>query len=232
MLDKELIKSKFQKGLLTYSDNATVQKQMAKKLAQYVSGFFEDVLEIGSYSGFLTCELVAKINFENYLAIDIVDSFSYIKNLNPKIQFLKADIEKVQLDKKFDLIVSSSSLQWCDDFNLVIKKLKSSLKQHGKLAIAVFGNKNLYQIKNAFNTSLNYPDVNEIKKYFSKNVKITEEFKTLQFDNPREILRHLKNTGVNSFRHNYTYSQIKERMNILEKKYNNQLTYHPIYIID
>ena len=232
MLDKDLIKNKFQKSLGTYSDNAPIQLYMAKKLAGYLKKDYDNILEIGSYCGFLTKEVIKKVEFKSYCAIDIIDSFEYIKNLSPEIKFIQGDIETLELEKDYDLIISSSSLQWCEDFNSVIKKLKSRLKPKGNLVLAIFGKKNLYEIKETFGVSLNYPEVSDIKKLFSKNALIFEEIKTMEFNNPREILKHLKYTGVNSFKNNYTYSQIKEKMKVLEDKYHNKLTYNPLYIID
>lgn len=232
MLDKEIIKYKFQKSIATYADNAPIQLQIAKKLASYIEGTYDNILEIGSYSGFLTREINNKINFKNYYALDLVDSYEYIKNINPKIKFIIGDIEQIELKDKYDLIMSSSSLQWCENLGMVIKKLKSYLRPQGHLIVAIFGKQNLYQIKETFGISLNYPNISEIKNLFSQNAKIFEETKTLQFNNPKEILRHLKYTGVNSLKNNVKYSEIKEKMKILDEKYENKLTYNPLYIID
>ena len=232
MLDKELIKSKFQKSLPTYQNHALLQLEMAQKLAKYIDKDYENILEIGSYSGFLTKEIINKISFKNYTAIDIIDSFEYIKKLSPKIKFILSDIEEIKLKEKYDLIISSSSLQWCNDFSKTIEKLKKSLSKNGRIMIAVFGKKNLYQIKEIMNISLNYPDIKEIKKLFSKDAIIFEEIKTLQFNSSKDVLSHLKYTGVNAVKNNTSYSKIKEFLKIIDEKYQNQLTYNPLYIID
>ncbi len=231
MLDKELIKSKFKKSILTYSNNAPIQKEIAQKLAGFINKDCENILEIGSYSGFLTKEIVQKINFKKYLAIDIIDSFDFIKNLNSNIEFINADIETFELKEKYDLIISSSTLQWCNDFSKVVKKLKSHLSDNGKIALAIFGNKNLYEIKETLGISLNYPDINDIKHLFSKNALIFDEIKTLKFNSSKDILRHLKLTGVNAIQNNYSYSEIKKFLKIMDEKYQNTLTYNPLYII-
>ncbi|MBR2068901.1 MAG: methyltransferase domain-containing protein [Candidatus Gastranaerophilales bacterium] len=232
MLDKELIRKKFQKSLTTYPENAPIQQEIALKLSGYIQGKYNKILEIGSYTGFLTKEAIKNTQFNSYLALDIVDSYEYIKHLSPKIKFLIADIEETELNEKFDLIISSSSLQWCNDFKNVIKKLKSYLTPNGILAIAIFGKKNLYQIKETFDISLDYPDILEVKKLFSDNAKIIEEIKTVQFKTTKDLLRHLKYTGVNSLKINNSYSELKEKMRILENEYKNKLTYNPLYIID
>ena len=99
---------------------------------------YDDVLEIGSYTGLFTKELTKKIEFDSYLALDIIDSFDFIKNINSKIEFLNIDVEDFKTDKKFDLIVSNASLQWCNDFKKTIIKLKSYLKKDGFLIISTF----------------------------------------------------------------------------------------------
>jgi len=232
MLNKDLIKKRFEKSLLTYPKYAYIQQETSEKLAGFVDKKYGSILEIGSYSGFLTKEIVKKTEFGTYLAVDIVDSFSCIKNLSPKIRFLKGDLEKVELSQKYDLIISSSTLQWCSDFNKTIKKLRSYLTPEGHLIISIFGKKNLYQIKEAFETSLNYPDIKDIEHLFSKNAKIFEEDKTLQFSSAIDILKHLKYTGVNSLKNEFSYCKIKQALNILENKYQNKLTYNPLYVID
>ena len=165
------------------------------------------------------------------MAIDIIDSFDFIKDLNSNIEFINADIETFELKEKYDLIISSSTLQWCNDFSKVVKKLQSHLSDSGKIMLAIFGKKNLYEIKETLGISLNYPDINDIKHLFSKDALIFDEIKTLKFNSPKDILKHLKLTGVNAIQNNYSYSEIKKFLKIMDEKYQNTLTYNPLYII-
>lgn len=234
MLDKNLIQQNFAKSVYTYDSNAYVQKQTATKLLDLIKGKkFESILEIGSYTGNLTKPAVERFEFESYLAVDIVNSFDFIKNLSPKIKFKQVDIEQFQSDEKFDLIIANASLQWCNDFRGTIKNLKSFLNKNGILAISIFGVKNLIEIKEVFNSGLNYPKEEVLKSIFSKNAKITDEIIKLQFNSSMDILKHLKDTGVNSVSKNsLTVAQIKRKLEILEKEYNNILTYNPVFIVD
>lgn len=231
MLDKELIKKNFKKSLLTYNKNAVVQNKMAQKLFSLLEEKqFKDILEIGSYTGLLTQILCSKIEFDTYFAIDIIDSFEFIKKINPKIDFIKTDIENFKTDKKFDLIVANASLQWCEDFSDVIKKLKSFLKKEGIFAVSIFDENNLFEIRDVFKTGLKYPSKKDIEKLFP-NSKIIQENEKLSFKTPLEVLKHLKLTGVNSISINLSYSEIKKRLKVLNEKYNNTLTYTPLYIV-
>lgn len=234
MYDKELIKKNFKKSLLTYDDNAIVQKKMAKKLlSELPCDNFDDILEIGSYSGILTKEIIRAIDYRTYLAIDIIDCYDSIKNLDSRIDFKNVDIENFEIEKKFDLIIANASLQWCSNLEKTILELKLHLKKNGILAISIFGENNFYEIRNTFDVGLNYPSENDIKKIFSKKAKIIKEKEILEFKNPKEILKHIKYTGVNSIsKTNLKISEIKEKMQILDKIYKNKLTYEPLYIID
>ena len=82
MLDKELIKTKFQKSIAHYSENAYVQKNMADILCSKIPlKKYSSILEIGSYSGVLTRNIIQNFDFDSYLALDIVDSFDSLINI-------------------------------------------------------------------------------------------------------------------------------------------------------
>lgn len=234
MLDKNLIQEKFQNSIDFYDENAIIQELMAKKLVSLIKNKdFKSILEIGSYSGVLTKKIIQNFNFESYLALDIVNSFEKIKNLSNKISFEQMDVEKFETNKKFDLIIANASLQWCNDFEGTIKKLKSYLTPNGVIALTTFANDNFFEIRDSFNTSLKYKSIKELESIFSKNAKIIQEIHTLQFKNSRELLKHLKLTGVNAVSKNVlNVNQIKNGLKILEEKFQNKLTYKPIYIID
>ena len=234
MLDKNFIAKKFENSINFYDDNAIIQELMAKKLISLIERKkFKNILEIGSYSGLLTKKAVEKFDFENYLALDIVDSFNKIKNLSPKITFEKNDVEEFKTNQKFDLIIANASLQWCLDFEYTIKKLKSFLNKSGIIAVSIFALDNFYEIRDSFNVSLKYKTIDEIEQVFSENVKIIQESHTLQFKNSKDLLKHIKLTGVNAIsKENLSVVQIKNALKILEEKYQNKLTYKPVYIID
>ena len=234
MLDKELIEKKFANSIDFYDDNATIQKLMADKLVSLIQKrSFKNILEIGSYSGVLTRKIVEKYEFENYLALDIVDSFEKIKNLSKKIKFKKIDVEKFETNEKFDLIIANASLQWCNDFEGTIEKLKSYLSPDGVFAITTFATDNFYEIRDTFEISLKYKTIEEIEKIFSPSAKIVQEIHVLQFKNPTELLKHFKLTGVNAIEDNvFGVAKIRKCMETLDKKYQNKLTYKPMYIID
>ena len=88
MLDKNFIAKKFENSINFYDDNAIIQELMAKKLISLIEKKkFQNILEIGSYTGILTKLIVEQFDFNSYQAVDIINSFDYIKNLSSKISF-------------------------------------------------------------------------------------------------------------------------------------------------
>ena len=181
MIDKSLVKKRFSKSLKTYDDNAIVQKQMAEKLVDFLpKKEFDSILEIGCATGLLTKQLKSKLSFYSFSANDIVlEAESYIKEIIPQSEFILGDIETINLDKKYDLIISNACLQWCNDIEGTILKLKNSLNEGGILALSVFGKDNIKEINEKteyINETEMLPDL-EINGMGLMNIYI--RFKTL-----------------------------------------------------
>lgn len=231
MLNKYLIKNKFSKSLSSYDKNAVVQKLMAEFLISKIKNKkFNKILEIGSYTGILTKLVLQNISFEKYVALDIVDSFSYIDGLSSKISFVQSDIEDFITGEKFDLIISNASLQWVDDFDKLCAKIYSLLNHNGSFALSLFGSENLKEIKEVFGVGLKYYSIEQLEQIF-KDCEITSAIHKIKFNSSLDVLKHLKYTGVNSVTDKkFSYKEIKSGLNLIENKFKNTLTYNPIYI--
>ena len=239
MINKALVKKRFKKSLKTYEDNAVIQKIMAKKLIELlVLKEYNSIFEIGCATGILTKEIKKNLTFKEYIANDIVEkSQEYInKIIYPNI-FLGGDIEEVELNKKYNLIISNASLQWCNDIEKVLEKLINSLEENGTLAISIFGDNNLKEIKDIFHLENNTYSLNKLKESLAKYKLITfeEEEIKIEFENPIMVLKHLKLTGVNAIKEVVlSKKKLQEFEEEYTKKYQNNgkviLTYNPVYI--
>lgn len=237
-MNKDLIQKRFAKNLDTYNDNAKIQKKMAKKLLSFLDKkSYDDVLEIGCGTGFLTQLINDNIEFKNYTANDIVTTCkNYIKEINPNIDFVPADIEKAveNSNKKYDLIISNATFQWVEDIESFIKLLVSKLNNNGILLFSTFGPENFREVNFVLGKTLDYYSANELQKIVKDyNNVVEQEMHVMAFKTPKDILKHIKSTGVNALER---VSWTKTDMQNFEKGYNNfcsgvpTLTYHPIYV--
>ena len=231
MADKTLIKQRFKKSLETYSDNATVQKAMAKKLLDLLpQNKYNNILELGCGSGVLTNLAINRFKYNSYLAGDIVEECAqYIR-----ADFFVCDIDNIHLNQKYDLILSNAALQWSENLQATVKSLMNILTPDGILAFTVFGKENMKEIKHIFKTGLEYFSVEELTKFLGNYqiINIQETSIKLEFKSVKEILKHIKYTGVNAVNKvKLSPKTLQHMMNEYEKLFGFNLTYNPIWII-
>jgi len=213
----------FDKKFDRYDENAHIQKIVAKNLINLVpKKKFNTIFEIGAGTGILTKNIIKNIKYKNLMVNDkYFESEKYLKDLL-SVDFIKGDIEKLDIDKS-DLIISSSVFQWIEDKEKLFKKIS---KASDTLIFSIYIKNNLIEISEHFGISLEYLDMKELKillnPYFKKISGYEEEF-TLKFDTPIEGLKHLKNTGVTGI----GQTNIKKIKSYLSK----ELTYKVGYFI-
>ncbi len=98
-----------------------------------------ELLDIGCGGGLLSepmCRLGAKVTAIDASQKNInVASFHSKKN-NLKINYLCTSPEKINLKKKFDVILNMEVVEHVDDLNLFLKKSSSLLKKNGLMFVA------------------------------------------------------------------------------------------------
>ena len=238
-MNKDLIQKRFAKNIDTYNDNAKIQKRMAERLLSFLDKKeFSSILEIGCGTGFLTSLLNDDFKFEKYIANDIVpDCEKYIKEINPNIDFIADDIELAvkNSDKKYDLIISNAAFQWVENLESFINLLVSKLNKGGNLLFSTFGPENFREVNFVLGKTLPYYSIYELDEMLKNyDKKIEQEMHVMAFKTPKDILKHIKSTGVNALE---MVSWTKSDMQKFENGYNNfcskspTLTYHPIYVL-
>ena len=239
-MNKELIQKRFEKKLSRYNKNAKIQKIMSDKLISLNFDLwkrdFESVLEIGCGTGLFTQGILNQLKYKKYVTIDIVpECKNYIEKISNKIEFYPCDAEEyLENCGNFDLIISNASLQWIEKLPEFVEKIFGKLNNNGAIIFSVFGKDNFKEIKTVTGLSLDYYSKGEWEEMLKNyDCKIDEEIVELAFNTPKDVLKHIQNTGVNAISHK---SWTKGDLIDFEQKYNalckNKpvLTYNPIYI--
>ncbi|KAB0614171.1 biotin synthase [Campylobacter hyointestinalis] len=216
---------KFEKATL-YDEFALPQIYVAQKLARTIKKYkqdFEDIYEIGAGSGVLTKEILGLFKFKNITLNDIYKS-DYMSEFNTQI----GDILEIQIPKDQSLIVSSSVFQWIENLELLRDKISLSLKNDGFLGFCTFIKGTLNELSSYTKQSLNYKTEEEILQIFGDKFDILEtktgDFE-LKFASLKELLTHLKQTGVNNL--NGSFKLTKSTYKALESYFEGEfkLTY-------
>lgn len=217
----------FNKHYNVYEKYSLSQKQVAKNLLDYMgkSNIFDiqinSIFEIGCGTGIFTKEYRKYFLHSDLILNDIFDVREFIKDIDYNI-FIQENIEELDIPKS-DLVVSSSVFQWIKDKDSLIRNIAENTDN---LCFSSYVSGNLIEIKNHFDISLDYLNIEEfkeiLKKYFS-SVKSYSETIKLDFEDPMSVLKHLKYTGVTGFQ--------KTSISKIKTFKDNILTYEVAYFI-
>ena len=247
------VEQSFKRALTSYNDCANVQKKIADDLVGYLSeagapAAFDRIFEFGCGTGFFTQQLLEQHSTETLLANDLVSECEpYInklaKNLNIDYRFLAGNIEQLRLPDRCDLICSASCVQWVEDLPTLISTITGRLNTDGWLAISSFGPQHFHELTTLAackeTKSLKYQTAQQWQALLSShyNIHVLQQTKqTLWFDSTRELLLHLRATGVNG---NAGQGWNQQKLVEFGQEYQSRfsidgklpLSYEPIYII-
>lgn len=247
-MNKEVIKERFSKASNTYNNHALAQKIIIDKLIHFTkkNGIKEadNVFEIGCGTGLMTKEIINHFSPKNLIVNDICENQLSI-TLNESdykeynIQYIQGDAEYILFPEKNNLILSSSAIQWLNDLDSFFSKIQTSITKDGIFAFSTFGKDNLKEIKSITGNGLDYKSKEEIKTHLSKYFDIIFSFQediVLNFESPKQVLTHLKLTGVNSLSNKtWTKKDLIDFTDSYNKEFKNSngvsLSYNPIYFI-
>ena len=248
--DTNKIALRFKKALNSYEENAFVQRQMAHQLIEELNRTnlprINRAFEIGCGTGLLTRELLNFIEIDDFITNDLVPEFEPVirsitdQHLNLKsYQHLAGDIQKICFPNQIDLICSGATLQWINNIDWFFNIAAESMVRDGLLAFTTFGPDNFCELKQILNIGLDYLSLNELAIKSAKWFRIESALewkKTISFDTPVDILRHIKATGVNGLS-NQTWNKgrldqfIHDYESLKPANRTYPLTYHPQLMI-
>lgn len=247
--NKELIRTRFSRSIPTYNNNAIAQKIIARtiisSIKESVGNQFYKVFEIGCGTGILTLELYKNIEIKEIILNDIVEECRRtvkIKGSNVlKYEFICGDAEVIDFPTGQDLIIASSVVQWFNNPCLFLEKAYKSLNNEGILAFNSYMPNNFPEIKEITSYTLKYYKTIDYFEYIKEIgfhiVEIKEEEIILNFENPIDVLKHIKATGVNAIKEKHFFRKhFEEFVKEYSEKFKTEdgkvtLTYKPIYFI-
>lgn len=245
VINKKLIKKRFEKSFSTYADNAFIQEKISKelllKLIEFQGDKFDRIFEIGCGTGLLTKKLLSSLIFNELFINDIVkQSVDEVAKFSDKTRKVYGDCEEVPFPSNLNAIISNATFQWLADLDLIFDKAYSSLNFKSTFAFTTFGEDNFNQIKAITAKSLNYYNKKSIENLLKDKFNIVysnSEIINLEFDNTLEILKHLKLSGVNAITSKkWTKKDLQDFSEKYERLFKNPngkliLTYQPLYFI-
>ena len=249
-IDKALVKRRFTRGATTYANHAVVQQRMARTLVDALVDAtgrtpFRSVFEPGCGDGALTRHMLDELGVERLTVNDIAEAFrGPIHDLAAKhpdvvVDFVPGDVEHITWPPALDLVAANAVLQWVEDLGAFHEHVRHALKPEGVLAFSTFGERNVPELAAITGQSLGYRTFAEHRALVEQHfdiVRAWEAEECMALPNGRDVLRHLKATGVNAL---VPQHWTKGGLAAFEKRYAERfavaggvsLTFHPLYFI-
>lgn len=192
------VKNQFSKYANEYNNFNIIQQIAAKALVRDIKNEPKNILEIGCGSGQVYKYISWDI--EKYNAVDFSSSMCDIHPRNEKVDvscydFDSDDFYKFLKNKKFDIVISSSAMQWSKDLGKLIHALSVTTEQ---INAVLFTSNTFKTIQSITNSNSPILSLSEIKDSFSKYFDCDFEVHNynLEFKNKKELFDYIKKSGV------------------------------------
>ncbi|NCB12042.1 MAG: methyltransferase [Erysipelotrichia bacterium] len=223
------VKNQFSKYAREYQNHNIIQQIVAKSLVRELTFQPKRILELGCGSGQVFSHISWEIDF--YKAIDFSVSMCELhpKASNIEVKCFDFDTQEFLNEIKndsYDIVLSSSALQWSKDLSKIIKHLSYVTNE---IYAVLFTSNTFKTIQKITKTKSPILDESSIKEAFSKYFEC--EFETimykLEFDDKKELFDYIKKSGVSGGNTSLDFKEAKK----LYKEYNlNYLEFEVIFV--
>ena len=223
------IEQQFSKYANEYNNNNIIQQIVSKALVREISFKPKRILELGCGSG----QIFKNINFEYdyYKAIDFSSSMCEIHPKANKLEVVCLDFDSKQFynnieNEKYDLVLSSSALQWSKNLSKIINALSKISNNINMVLFTSNTFKTIFDINQKKSPIL---DIKSIKKAFDKSYNCEYEILNykLEFEDKKSLFNYIKNSGVSGNSNTLSY---KDAKNLYKNYVMNYLEFEVVFI--
>jgi len=222
MINKSLKRSIFDRAAKTYDEFAVLQHQIIDNLVDRLEFVKIDpklIMDLGSGTCRAGQLLQRKYKKTKIINLDFSENMllqGQIKNKNflqwvrrKKDMYICSDFEKLPFAKNiFDMVWSSSSIQWASDIDQLLKGVFNALKPGGLFILSSFGPETLVELnqisKKIFNksTTSHFIDMHDLGDLLLnlgfQNPVLDREIFVMTYQHPSDLFKDLKRIGATS----------------------------------
>ncbi|MEA3384126.1 MAG: methyltransferase [Campylobacterota bacterium] len=231
MTNNSDVNNQFSKHANEYNSYNIIQQIVSKALVREISlnPKPKRILELGCGSGQIFKNI--DFNFDYYKAIDFSNKMCQIHPKSKNLDIVCLDFDNDEFlenikNENYDLILSSSALQWSKDLNKIIKNLANISNEINAVLFTSNTFKTIFDISKKRSPIL---DIKTIKEAFSNHFNCTFEILDykLEFENKKLLFDYIKNSGVSGSSNSLTF---KEAKNLYKNYTLNYLEFQVIFI--
>ena len=213
-LDKARVGRAFSRSAAQYDAHARVQRRAAERLLDLARGHapaYRRVLDVGAGTGALLARLGAERPGAQLMGVDLAPGMvSAARARAPCATHAAGDAEALPVRAGlFDLVVSTSALQWLSRLEPAFAEARRVLVPGGILAVALFGGATLNELLAAWRTALPAGEPDRTHRFHSERdvaaalfasglalQRLESERVVERHADPLALLRSLKSIGA------------------------------------
>ncbi len=200
----------FSRHACSYDSHTSVQKEVAHYLVSHITSAPKRIVDLGCGSG----EVYKNIDWEieHFVGVDSSAQMSQKHPTCKGVFIINEDFDSPELPLKlqapYDLLISSSALQWSSNIEHIIQYSAFTCKEG---AFAIFTDKTFETINQLSGLTSILPDAKTLVSLFEKHFTCKHEIKTfkLYFDDNISKFRYIKKSGVSGGKKRLSVAQTK-----------------------
>jgi len=208
-----------------YNRYNVIQKAVAQKLCTLLERkSYAKILDIGAGDGAVYENLLAQnVSVSNFIALDLSAEMLEIHPTDNNISKLCLDFNDKNFPSlfhanEFDLIISSSALQWSSNISLLLNEISPLGNEFLFSFFTANTFKTLHRVLGVKSPILKKEEILEaLDEFFEYELEVIEY--KMNFDSVHEMLRYIKHSGVSGGRKQLSYKQIKNLISIYPLDY-------------
>lgn len=215
------VKEQFSKYASEYNSNNIIQQIVSKALVRELKIKPKKVLELGCGSGQIFKNI--DFDFEYYKAIDFSQQMCDIHPEALNLDVICLDFDSDNFfdnikDENYDLVLSSSALQWSKDLSKIVKALSDISNNISMVLFTSNTFKTIFELTNTLSPIL---DITSIQNAFDKFYRCEYEIidYKLEFQNKKDLFSYIKNSGVSGETNSLSFKDAKYLYKNYDKNY-------------
>ncbi|MBI5451593.1 MAG: malonyl-ACP O-methyltransferase BioC [Gammaproteobacteria bacterium] len=219
-VDKRQLRRAFDRAAPHYDEVAVLQREVGNRLLERLSllrATPTQIADIGAGTGTLTAALARRYPSAQLLALDLAPQMLQLtRRRQPwrsrvlrRMHCICGDAEALPLaTQRFDMLISSLTMQWCNDLDRTLQEFRRVLRPGGVLMFATFGPDTLRELRHCWSQVDGYNHVNAfidmhdigdalLRAGFAQPVTDMEYF-TLTYPDLQALTRDLKTLGAHN----------------------------------
>ena len=205
----------FSKFAYEYNRYNVIQKEVAKRVTSYVTKTdYKSILDLGAGDGEIYRNLIKRgISVDKFVAFDFSQKMLALHPTNSSIKKICLDFNQKESfsifqAQKFDLLISSSALQWSQNLEATLKEISKLSNEYYFSFFTSNTFKALHETANIDSPIYSKEKITlALDKFFIYDEEVIEY--QLSFNSVYEMLRYIQRSGVNGGTKQLSYKDMK-----------------------